>query len=433
MTDEQSSVPLETSAPARRQEIVFPQIARLELDELLTQLIERAQDVLDAQGRLRALLSATRAVSEDLDLPLVLERIVQSACQLIGARYGAIGVLAADGTLDQFIHVGMDDEVAQQIGHLPTGRGILGLLIEQPEPLRLEDLHTHPSSVGLPAAHPPMGTFLGVPVRVRDQVFGNIYLTEKSSGRQFTADDEELLVALAGTAAVAIDHAQLYAEAQARQDMLAAAAELTSLADTSANAYGFVAKQVRRLSNADLCVVVAPDQSGKMRIQAADGTGGGAVRGLVTANLVPESVIADLRKYGVDVGASMSLTLGDGAEEQSLVLLSRIASGSAFAPTEVVSARAFLDQAARALSQIHARRTAQLVELLSQRDAIARDMNDQVVSRLFAVGLALEALAGRIAEGDLRTALLSQVDDLDATIKTIRTRIFTAEGDSGGV
>ena len=431
MTDERHSVPLETTAPAQRRDIVFPQIARLELDELLTQLIERAQDVLEAQGRLRALLSATRAVSEDLDLPLVLERIVASACQLIGARYGAIGVLAPDGTLGQFIHVGMDDDVAQRIGHLPTGRGILGLLIEQPEPMRLEALHTHPSSVGFPPDHPPMATFLGVPVRVRNQVFGNIYLTEKTGGRQFTADDEELLVALAGTAAVAIDHAQLYAEAQARQDMLSAATELTSLADDSTNAYGFVAQQVRRLSNADLCAVVAPDRSGKLRIQAADGAGAGAMRGVVTAALSPESVVEDLRMYGADVSVTMSLTLGEAPQAQTLVLLSRCSSGSAFSPTEVESARAFLDQAARVLSQIHARRNAQMVELLSQRDAIARYMNDQVVSRLFAVGLALEALAGRIGDDDLRTALLGQIDNLDATIKTIRTSIFTAESDSG--
>jgi two-component system, NarL family, sensor histidine kinase DevS len=432
MTDKQSSVPTGTSTPEPRHAMVFPQIARLELDDLLTQLIERAQDVLETQGRLRALLSATRAVSEDLSVPLVLRRIVESACQLIGARYGAIGVLGPDGTLDQFIHVGMDDDVAAQIGHLPTGRGILGLLIEDPRPLRLDDLQTHDAAVGFPATHPEMRTFLGVPVRVRDHVFGNIYLTEKAGGREFTADDEELLVALAGTAAVAIDHAQLFAEAQARQDALAAAAELTRLTSGPANPLAVMARQARHVTNADLCTVIATDPSGKQRVVAADGVAAGAIRGVVVSAPSPEAVATDLRAYGADLAVTVSLKVGDAPDDELLLLLSRGKEGRSFSPSELESARVFADQASRVLSENNARHNARLVELLSQRDAIARDMNDQVVSRLFSVGMALQGIQVRIGDDDLRASLGKQIDHLDETIKTIRTSIFNPEGRTPG-
>ena len=168
----------------------FPVLGRLELDELLEQLVERAQEVLSTQDRLRGLLTATQLVAADLSLPVVLRRIVESACELVGARYGALGVLGTDGHLAQFLTVGVDEAQAQRMGPLPHGRGILGLLIRAPHPLRLDELGDHPASVGFPADHPPMHSFLGAPVRVRDIVFGNLYLTEKEGGRPFTREDE---------------------------------------------------------------------------------------------------------------------------------------------------------------------------------------------------------------------------------------------------
>jgi hypothetical protein len=144
----------------------FPDIPRLELDQLLVQLVDRADDVLATQGRLRGLLRANALVSEELSLPLVLRQIVAAARDLVGARYAALGVLGRDGELEQFVHAGMDEELAARIGGLPRGRGILGLLISKPAPLRLADLSGHPASAGFPPGHPPMTGFLGVPVRI---------------------------------------------------------------------------------------------------------------------------------------------------------------------------------------------------------------------------------------------------------------------------
>ena len=159
---------------------------------------------------LRQLLDAVQSVASDLDLPSMLRRITQSAVDLVDARYGALGVLdESKRRLGQFITIGIDDEGRHAIGHLPTGHGILGLLISDAKPLRLPDLSEHPASSGFPPNHPPMTSFLGVPIRVRDEVFGNLYLTDKVSGEVFTDIDEELVVGLAGAAGVAIENARL--------------------------------------------------------------------------------------------------------------------------------------------------------------------------------------------------------------------------------
>lgn len=161
--------------------------------------------------RLRDLLDAVLGISADLSLPRVLRRIVEAAVRVIGARYGALGVLSEQHRgLSQFVHVGISDAEADLIGPLPEGRGILGLLIVEPQPLRLDDLGRHPDSFGFPANHPPMKSFLGVPIRIRDQVFGNLYLTEKLAADRFSAEDEELAIALAGAAGIAIENARLH-------------------------------------------------------------------------------------------------------------------------------------------------------------------------------------------------------------------------------
>jgi signal transduction histidine kinase len=160
-------------------------------------------------SRVQRLLDAIISVGSDLSLPIVLRRIVESACELVGARYGALGVIGDDRRLSEFITVGVDRETYAAIGHLPEGHGILGLLIVDPKPLRLRDLTAHPQSFGFPANHPAMRSFLGVPVRVRNAVFGNLYLCEKQGADEFSEDDEHLAVALASAAGVAVDNARL--------------------------------------------------------------------------------------------------------------------------------------------------------------------------------------------------------------------------------
>lgn len=161
---------------------------------------------------LRQLLDAVVSIGSDLDLPTMLHRLVEVATDLVDARYGALGVLDDTGTrLAQFITVGVSEEERRAIGPLPSGHGILGLLIVDAKPLRLPDLRAHPDSYGFPPNHPPMRSFLGVPIRVRDQVFGNLYLTDKQSAEAFTDVDEELAVALASAAGVAVENARLHA------------------------------------------------------------------------------------------------------------------------------------------------------------------------------------------------------------------------------
>ena len=210
----------------RRTEADFSDGPRLELDQLLAQLINRAEDVIATQSRLRGLLSANRMIIGELDLPSVLHHIVEAACELVNARYGALGMLSPVGGLQEFVHVGIDESTAAQIGPLPSGKGLLGAVIDEAQAIRLRVMSDDIRSVGFPPNHPPMSSFLGVPVRVRDEVFGNLYLTEARGG-EFSAEDEELVMALAATAGIAIENARLFEEAQRRQGWLHASMQIT--------------------------------------------------------------------------------------------------------------------------------------------------------------------------------------------------------------
>jgi signal transduction histidine kinase len=165
----------------------------------------------DFDARRQQLLDAMLSVGSDLSLPAVLRRIIESACGLVDAQYGALGVIGDDGHLSELVTVGVDETTHDAIGHLPEGHGILGQLIADPRPLRLRDLTAHPQSYGFPTNHPTMRSFLGVPVRVRGSVFGNLYLCEKQGADEFTEADEQLAVALAASAGVAVDNARLQA------------------------------------------------------------------------------------------------------------------------------------------------------------------------------------------------------------------------------
>jgi GAF domain-containing protein len=213
------------SAPFAGSELEASGAPLLEFDQLLGQLVTRAQDLMGTQSRLRGLLAANTAIIGNLALPVVLRRIVEVACELVNARYGALGVLAPVGGLEEFIHVGMDDDAVERIGHLPAGKGLLGALIDDPQPIRLIRIADDARSVGFPANHPPMSSFLGVPVRVRNEVFGNLYLSESASGR-FSEDDERVVIALAATAGVVIENARLFEQAKRRQDWLQASMQI---------------------------------------------------------------------------------------------------------------------------------------------------------------------------------------------------------------
>src|SRR5262245_30791512 len=200
-------------------------------------------------------------MAADLSLDGVLQRIVTIAGELVDARYIALGVLSegSERRLRTFVQQGMSDDLVEMIGHVPRGHGVLGLLIDRPEPLRLHDIAEHPASYGLPPHHPPMRSFLGVPVRIRDRVFGNLYLTEKAGGGDFTEADEAIVVALAAAAGVVVENARLYEEAARREQWLHATAELTGAAFAElspADALQAVADRARTVARADVAAVV---------------------------------------------------------------------------------------------------------------------------------------------------------------------------------
>lgn len=252
--------------PIRHAGSVVDDVGDVELSELLAEVSRRALGAIDDQARQRLLLDAVVSISSELSLDRVLERIVAAASTLVGARYGALGVLAPDSEdrLSTFVHFGIPDEMVTQIGRLPCGRGVLGVIIDQPHPLRLHDLRSHPAFQGFPADHPDMTTFLGVPVRVRERVFGNLYLTQKQDGADFTLDDERVVVALASAAGVAIENAGLYTDVADRQAWSAATADITAAllgagAGAGGDALQLIADRARQVSGAAMAWIAAHD------------------------------------------------------------------------------------------------------------------------------------------------------------------------------
>ncbi|MEO9137753.1 MAG: GAF domain-containing protein [Jatrophihabitans sp.] len=440
-TDAASAAP-STDVPLQR----APQ---LELDQLLTQLIDRAQDVLAAQGRLRSLLEANSAVIGALSLPGVLHRIVSAACELVNARYGALGVLAPDGGLEQFVYVGIDEQTAKQIGPLPEGKGLLGALIDDPRPIRLRRLADDPRSVGFPENHPPMVGFLGVPVRVRNEVFGNLYLT-RDNDREFSAEDEELVASLAGTAGIAIENARLFEEAGRKQDWLAASTEITQqlLASEGEEPLQVIARRLQQVAGADAVnVVLRTDDPRRLMIEVATGAGAeqltamsypveNTVSGLVLETGQPiliddVSANRELRVHlsdAVSVGALIALPLGQAPAVRGALLVARRHGRPRFSAADLEMAATFANHAAVALELADARADQQRVVLLEDRDRIARDLHDHVIQRLFASGLSLEGLASGLAPDPRADRLVRIVGDIDDTIRQIRSSIFELRG-----
>ena len=225
--------------------------------------------------RMRALLEAGVVLTSELSLDSLLQRIVELAAELTDAHYAALGVIDPSGTeLERFVTTGIDDETRAKIGDLPRGRGILGVLIREAEVLRLHDLGEDPRSVGFPPNHPPMHTFLGVPIHLKRVAYGNLYLTEKADGADFTKEDEEIVRILAGQAAVAIENARLYESAtrwsQQLESLMEVGAALASETELP-KLLNLVARRLRGLIGARLVVIAVPAGDGALRIDAADG------------------------------------------------------------------------------------------------------------------------------------------------------------------
>ena len=419
--------------------IAFPDGPRSELERTIGELVDRAQEVLKTQGRLRSLLQANRVVVEELELEQVLRRIAEAAVALVDARYGALGVIAPDGHLEQFIHVGMAPEDADAIGHLPDGHGLLGAVIDERRPIRLEHLSGDPRSAGFPEHHPEMDGFLGVPIRVRDEVYGNLYLTNRVGG-PFSQEDEELIVALAATAGVAIDNARLFDETRRRQRWSAALAEVTSalLSGGSDDVLAVVADRVASVIDADLVCVVVPLDEQTLLIDTARGDGSAELLGrqypsadsLVAAALDSGQVVSsDGQTAGPLLadrqvqGPMVAIPLLAFGRPLGALTISRAEGGSGFTAAELEMAADFAVQASVAIELARGRADRQRLELVEDRNRIARDLHDHVIQRLFGSGMSLQAIASTAPDAT-RSAIARQVDAIDAAISEIRTAVF---------
>lgn len=426
-----------------------PRMPQLRLDELLEELQARIDAARGTRDRVHNLLEAVLSVGRELDLAHALRRIVEAAALLVDARYAALGVIGPDGeTLSQFLTVGMEPELVEQIGSLPSGQGILGELIRHPESLRLTELSAHEASYGFPAHHPPMHTFLGVPVHVRGQVFGNLYLTDKRGGQDFDADDEAVISTLAVAAGVAIDNARLYEEAQRQQRWLRASAEITrSLLSGSPRleVVELIAQRGREITGselADVCVPLGAD--GDLTVELALGGDAEARLGLTVpaegtlsgaayragTQVASEGLAEDPRfpagaHRARGTGPAVAVPLGSaGAQVRGVLLLARTAGQPAYTAEEIDPLIGFADQAALALELAERRRDVEQLALFEDRDRIARDLHDLAIQRLFATGMTLQGAARLIDHPGASERVMRAVGDLDETIKIIRSTIF---------
>ncbi len=419
----------------------FPDMPRLELDELLVQLVDRASDVLAAQGRLRGLLRANALVAGDLSLPVVLRQIVGAARDLLGARYAALGVLGRGGELEQFVHDGMDDALVAAIGDLPRGRGILGLLTSEPVPIRLASLSAHPAAAGFPPGHPPMGSFLGVPVRIGEEVFGNLYLTERTAGGEFTADDEELAIALAAAAGAAIANARRYAESEQRRRWLDASAQLTPLllAEGQERPHALITGHAAAAADADFAVLAVPGEPDQVIVTAAAGPlaaglmnrtvplagslAGQAIRGGKPALVTGDRLRAAATALGAAIGPLIVVPLSAGERVLGALLLGRLAARPGLTASDLGMAASFAGHAAVAMELARARADQVMLAQAEDHDRIAGDLHDHVIQELFALGMRMQ---GHAARSDPATAerVNGYADILDGVIKKIRTSIF---------
>ncbi|MDF6022474.1 GAF domain-containing sensor histidine kinase [Streptomyces sp. JH34] len=416
--------------------------------ELLDQLQARVDATGTSRKRVHALLEAVLSVGRELEVQQVLRRIVEAAVFLVDAEYGALGVIGEDRMLSEFIPVGVDDETWAAIGALPTGHGLLGELVRHPEPLRLHELSEHPAFRGFPPNHPPMHSFLGVPVRVRGQVFGNLYLTEKRGTADFDEEDEAVLMTLAVAAGVAIENSRLFERSCLRERWLASGSEVTnSLLSGSprAEVMALILDHAHKNVAADLGLIAVPvEGADRLRIALAAGADSDRYHGefvplreeylgrafAEAAAAVSLDIEHDPRS-GADsarwagFGPAMAVPLGSGTTDpRGVLLLARSRRSSAFSADAFASLKTFTRQASLAMELAERRKDAVQLALLEDRDRIARDLHDLAIQRLFATGMTLQGALRFVTHPQAEQRLRRAVDDLDTTIKIIRSTIF---------
>ncbi|WP_031003187.1 GAF domain-containing protein [Streptomyces sp. NRRL F-5727] len=399
-------------------------------------------------ARVPQLLEAMRSVGSGLELHTTLDRICETAAELADARYAAIGVVDDEGKgLSDFVTYGVGDDVARRIGRRPDGHaGLLGALIREPRTIRLTDLATDPRSAGFPPGHPVMRTFLGVPIRVQGEIFGNLYLAEKRGGEQFNDYDEHMVRVLATEAGIAIGNARLYEAARQRERWIDGSVAVTTAllsGGDADDALAVVAEQARRLADADAGIVLLPAEEGGLEIVAVSSPRPTKSLGVV---IPPESQVVELLLEGEAVfvqdastdprmisrltspyGPSMLLPLQSGGRVLGALAMPRARGARPFSEAERTLATQFASQAALALMMAEAQRDRERLAVFEDRDRIARDLHDLVIQRLFATGMMLESAQRKAVVPAVQEGVGKAVDELDVTIQEIRTAIFALQ------
>ncbi|WP_310725734.1 GAF domain-containing protein [Streptomyces sp. N2A] len=399
-------------------------------------------------ARVPQLLEAMRTVGAGLDLHITLDRIVQTAAELADARYAAIGIIddAREG-LSDFVTYGVGAREHERIGALPDGhKGLLGALIHDPQPLRLADLAQDPRSAGFPPEHPPMRTFLGVPIRVQGEIFGNLYLTEKRGGGEFSEEDLHMVRVLATEAGIAIGNARVYAATRQRERWIdgsvAVTTELLAGSDVD-DALAVVAEQARKLADSAAGIVLLPDDEGGLEIVAVSADDPTGILGTHIPSDSPvarqlldgEPVFVDdsasdprmVTDIAARFGPSMLLPLKSGGRVLGTLATPRSRGARPFSAVERTLATQFAAQAALALVLADAQRDRERLAVYEDRDRIARDLHDLVIQRLFATGMMLEGAQRRSVVPEVAAGIGKAVDELDVTIQEIRTAIFALQ------
>ncbi|WP_333473349.1 sensor histidine kinase [Lolliginicoccus lacisalsi] len=425
-------------------------------DGVISDLRDQLDNLSRARDHLEGLLEAMIEVSTGLRLEDTLHRVVTVGIRLTGARYGALGIRGSGTKLSRFIYEGVSNADAARIGRLPEGLGILGLLFDEPQVIRLADLSEHPASVGLPPHHPPMRSFLGVPIRIRDRVFGNLYLTEKENGSQFSHDDEIIVQLLASAAGIAIENARLYEESRDRLRWLEALNEISNDllgGSDPSHTLQLVADLARDLTQADHAFLAIPDDpdlpledTDSLIVAVASGAGstGALQRSIPIDGSLPARAFVEQNPLSSDHFAHPALETPDARPGPAIVVPLRTdgsVSGvlvmmrgddkTSFEERHITMMASFADHAALALTLAVAQKERRELSVLSDRDRIARDLHDNVIQRLFAAGLSLQGTLPRTKSPEVRDRLNLLVDDLHDIIQDIRTAIFDLHSRAG--
>ena len=399
--------------------------------------------------RHNGLIEAMLTVTAGLELDATLQTIVRTATELVDARYGALGIRGEGHELVEFILEGIDETELAALGQPPRGIGVLGLLLDDPTPIRLDDIRKHPASVGFPPHHPPMRTFLGVPVRIRDEIYGNLYLTEKAGGQPFTEDDQNLVEALAAAAGVAVDNARLYEQSRARQAWIEATRDVATgilAADEPARALRLIADRALDLTAAEGVVVAVPADNELLVAETAGNTefAGPAASIPLQDNLIGRAFLdrkprlldggtePDPLRHRMSSRPAMVLPMRTAETAAGVVVIVRPGGARAFTDTDLEMTAAFVDQATLAWQLARSHRRMRDLDVVTERERIARDLHDTVIQRLFAVGLSLQGATARSTAPEVRQLLADTVDELQSVIGDIRGTIFDLHGGAPG-